>query len=146
MQPPVAVAVKVSASDERRTLKFDVRESLEQFVKELHETIHVYVQASIHIGWIGFFIAAIPALARDTVADELATRLTVIEEGQSRFFTSPEFDICWADILRNERIADEHYAVGGRIYCITPINEVNGSATLSVSDIVFAGPVDWGAS
>ena len=92
------------------------------------------------------FIAAIPDLARDTVANELATRLTVIEEGESRFFTSPDFDICWADILRNERIDDEKHAVGGRIYCITPINEVNGSATLNVPDIIFSGHVDWDAS
>ena len=92
------------------------------------------------------FIAAIPALERDSTANELTTRLTVIEEGQGRFFTSPDFDICWADIQINERSNDRGDAVAGRIYCITPINEVNGSATINVGDIVFAGHIDWDAS
>ena len=92
------------------------------------------------------FIAAIPDMKPGETAGELTTRLTVIEEGQSRFFTSPDFDICWADVERNERVEDEVHSVGGRIYCITPINAVNGSATLSVADILFSGHIDWNAS
>ncbi|MDJ0918770.1 MAG: hypothetical protein QNJ05_13465 [Woeseiaceae bacterium] len=92
------------------------------------------------------FIAAIPELKRNRTANELPTRLTVVEEGQGRFFTSPDFDICWADIQRNESLGEDGDAVAGRIYCITPINEVNGSATMSVDDIVFAGRIDWDAS
>ncbi len=91
-------------------------------------------------------IAAIPDLERDSDGSELPTRLTVIEEGQGRFFTSPDFDICWADIQQNEAAGEHGDSVAGRIYCITPINEVNGSATMSVSDIVFAGRIDWSAS
>ena len=92
------------------------------------------------------FIAAIPTLEPELAASELATRLTIIDESRSRFFTSPDFDICWTDIESNEPADNAEHVVSGRIYCITPINEVNGSATVSAADIVFSGRIDWDAS
>ena len=92
------------------------------------------------------FIAGIPALERELAAGELETRLTIIDEGQGRFFSSVDVDICWADIDANEPVDDDEHLVRGRIYCIAPINEVNGSATVTVADIEFAGRIDWTAS
>ena len=99
-------------------------------------------------GWfrISSRFALLPTLERQLAVGELATRLTIIDEGESRFFTSPDFDICWADIETNEPIDENEHVVSGRIYCIAPINEVNGSATISVADIVFSGRIDWSAS
>lgn len=92
------------------------------------------------------FIAAIPTLTPELAASELATRLTIIDENQSRFFASPDFDICWTDIEANEPAGDARHVVSGRIYCIAPINEVNGSATVTAADILFSGRIDWDAS
>ncbi len=113
------------------------------------------------------FIAAIPAVERNTPANELTTRLTIINEGDAlcliaegdgRFFTSPDFEICWTDIVSDEAIDtaiddvsddvsdDSRRRVSGRIYCITPLNEVNGSATVTLSDIAFTGLIDWSKS
>ncbi|MFQ5609435.1 MAG: hypothetical protein ACE5F8_04110 [Woeseiaceae bacterium] len=91
------------------------------------------------------FIIAIPALERGATATELPTVVTVIEEGKGRFFSTPDLDSCWTDVA-SQSIIDEangRSAIDGRLYCISPIPEVQGDASVSIQELSFSGLLDW---
>ena len=97
------------------------------------------------------FILSIPALGAGRTGDELPTRLTLIEEDEGRFFSTQEANICWSDIeqqrpLRDETgaVIPEHYFVSGLTYCVAAIAELNGKASVTLSDLKFSGQVNWG--
>ena len=91
-------------------------------------------------------IVAIPALSPGEVITELASNVTLIEEGDGRFFSTAGNEICWTDIIGQEPMADAVHQVEGTLYCISPIPEVNGEASVSIDELNFSGRIDWGGT
>jgi hypothetical protein len=91
-------------------------------------------------------ILSLPDYERGAVRHELPTRLTVIEEGAGRFFATTDDESCWADILDAEAIDADRDRARGRMYCIRPLGEVNGSSAVTLSEFEFVGLIDWSAS
>ena len=92
------------------------------------------------------FIIAIPKLERGITGAELPSNVTLIEEGQGRFFSTPDLNNCFTDITTFEALRESTsaYAVGGTLYCLQPIAEVNGSSSVSLGEMRFQGLLDWG--
>ena len=92
------------------------------------------------------FIIAMPDLAPGKPARELATNVTLIAEGSGRFFSTPGLDSCWTDVdMRGSGDeSPDRFAVHGRLYCIAPIPEVNGTSSVSLEETRFSGQLDWG--
>ena len=90
-------------------------------------------------------IIAIPALERGAAARELATNVTLIEEGGGRFFSTAGQENCWADIEKNSPLPDapDTFAIAGTLYCIAPLVEVNGNSSVSLQEMRFAGLLGW---
>jgi len=91
-------------------------------------------------------IVSLPGYVRGAIVDEVVSRLTVIEEGEGRFFATTDDETCWADILDASPIDAERDRAAGRLYCIRPLGEVNGSRAVTLSEVEFAGVIDWSAS
>ncbi len=93
------------------------------------------------------FIIAIPALARGATARELLSTVTLIEEGNGRFFGTADMESCWTDVTSQIALDDseDRYTIAGTLYCITPLAEMNGDANVSVPQLHFTGLIDWGA-
>jgi hypothetical protein len=93
-------------------------------------------------------IIALPGLQRDQPASELASNVTLIEEGAGRFFSTADTEICWTDVnfLESERGAANRYRIGGTLYCVAPLVEVNGNSSVSLAELDFSGLLDWSAS
>ncbi len=93
------------------------------------------------------FIIALPDLEQGAEATELASNVTVIEEGRSRFFSTPDLESCWTDIEVQSALDDSgvRFVIDGVLYCISPLPEVNGEASLSIPELRFSGQVDWSA-
>ena len=89
-------------------------------------------------------IIAIPGLSRRSTGTEFPANVTLILEGEARFFSTQNREACWADVRGNEPIGEERYAVEGELYCIAPLAEVNGSESVTVDELGFRGVVTWG--
>jgi len=102
-------------------------------------------------GWTGdseitiAIIIAVPDLERAKTATELPSNVTVIQEGSGRFFSTSDLHSCWTDINDQRAIDDnaERFSIDGRLYCISPLAEVNGEASVLISELAFSGLVDW---
>lgn len=95
-------------------------------------------------------ILSIPDLERGASENELATRVTLIEEENARFFSTRESDICWSNIIEQAPLVEsdgtiiEHfYRISGLTYCVSPIAELNGAASVTLSDLEFTGQLRW---
>lgn len=95
------------------------------------------------------FIIGIPGLEKGRDAVELPSNVTVIEENNSRFFSTADLDTCWTDIegqwLLDEDNDDGRYRIDGVMYCISPLAEVNGDDSVSIPELQFSGLLDWNA-
>ena len=93
------------------------------------------------------FIIGIPDLERGSDAAELPSNVTVIEESTSRFFSTPDLDSCWTDVEVQWPVEDSDslFRIDGILYCISPLPEVNGDASVSIPELRFSGLLDWGA-
>lgn len=93
-------------------------------------------------------IIAIPGLVRDATGIELSSKVTLIDESSGRFFSTWDMDNCWTDITSLERADDsgERFNIDGTLYCVAPLAEVNGDASVSISELDFAGSLDWSAN
>jgi hypothetical protein len=92
------------------------------------------------------FILAIPDLQQGETATELPTNVTVIEEGTGRFFGTQNTENCWSDIQRNEQVGnmdDWDYRVSGIVYCLAPLAELNGTASVTFAEMKFTGRLTW---
>ena len=90
------------------------------------------------------FILGIPDLQRGQVARELLTNVTVINEGNGRFFATQDIEACWSDIEAQEKTAKEsEFQVRGILYCVSPLAELHGNGSLRLSEITFSGLVNW---
>ena len=93
-------------------------------------------------------IIGVNGIGPDETAAELPTNVTVIDEGQGRFFSTSDLDSCWTDVERHAAIdaISGRYEIDGTLYCISPLAEVNGSGSVSIPELRFSGLVDWGPS
>jgi len=103
-------------------------------------------------------IVALPALEPGRDGLELPARLTVILEGEARFFSTQSLETCWADVTSEDlplaapndvpagASADDHrrYLLGGRLYCIAPLAEVGGMDSITIENAEFRSVLDWG--
>ena len=92
------------------------------------------------------FIIALPDLVEGGTGAELTAGVTLMEVNAGRFFSSPEQAGCWADIEQQQSIEGgdpNAYRISGLLYCVSPLAEVNGSASVSLRDLHFTGKVDW---
>jgi hypothetical protein len=94
------------------------------------------------------FILALPELQRGKSGKELRTTVTLIEEGNGRFFSSADLEICWTDITQLSPIdgSSTNFSIGGNLYCVAPLTQVNGDSDVLIRDLVFRGLLDWEAS
>jgi hypothetical protein len=91
------------------------------------------------------FIIALPGLERGAAARELPSNVTLIVEGDGRFFSTPGLDSCWTDVDAQapEQASADRFVISGTVYCIAPIPEVNGMASVSIEELRFSGRLDW---
>jgi len=94
------------------------------------------------------FIIALPDLRRGEKGTELATTVTLIEEGSGRFYSTATSAVCWTDITLLERVdaSDGNYQIGGTLYCVAPLTQVNGDSDILIRDLEFRGQLDWNAT
>ena len=87
-------------------------------------------------------------LSRGETGREYQSNVTLIEEGKGRFFSTADIDICWTDVLGLESIGDSesNFAIGGNLYCVAPLTEINGDSDVLIREMKFRGLLDWNAS
>jgi hypothetical protein len=97
------------------------------------------------------FILSLPDLKEGKIAHELLTGVTLIEENEGRFFGTQEAKVCWSDIKQQTPLLDTmgnaipgRYIISGLSYCVAPIPELNGTSSVTLSDLQFRGQLDWG--
>ena len=98
-------------------------------------------------------IVALPDLMRDGTGTELSSNVTLIDESSGRFFSTTDLDNCWTDITSASATGDEgdegdegdQLNISGIVYCVAPLAEVNGTGSVSISELSFAGSLDWNA-
>ena len=90
-------------------------------------------------------IIAIPSLQPGQLMREMPSNVTLIEEGDGRFFSTSGNENCWTDVDAQSPLPDrpDTHSVSGTLYCITPLVEVNGDTSVSLRELRFAGLVDW---
>lgn len=91
-------------------------------------------------------IISVPDLGEGEADRELPSNVTIIEEGNGRFFSTAGLDSCWTDVRRQQPLGGARYAIVGRLYCIAPLAEINGEASVTLNELEFSGVVDWKAS
>lgn len=91
------------------------------------------------------FIVALPDLEPGATARELPATVTLMEEDSGRFYSNRETEICWSDIETQELMegGQREYAIGGIVYCVAPLAELNGTGSVTIRDLRFRGRVDW---
>ena len=94
------------------------------------------------------FIIALPELRRGETGKEYQSKVTVIQEGVGRFFTTGDKAICWTDIAELESVdeSDSNFLIGGTLYCVAPLAEINGDSDITIRDLKFRGQLDWNSS
>lgn len=92
-------------------------------------------------------IIALPDLERGVADVELGSKVTLIDEGSGRFFSTWDLDSCWTDItfLESSDESDERFKIGGTLYCLAPLAEVHGESSVLISELEFLGALDWSA-
>lgn len=91
-------------------------------------------------------ILGMPALEEAQIGAEIPTKVTLVEEGSGRFFATPDANGCWTDVTEHEHIdgdSDQHYVISGNVYCVSPLAEINGSASVTFTELAFTGRVNW---
>ena len=96
------------------------------------------------------FIIALPDLEKGIVGEGFTSNVTVIDEGNARFFSTLNLESCWTDVKAQTALDDSdngggRFAIEGMLYCISPLPEMNGDASVSIPELRFAGQLDWGA-
>jgi hypothetical protein len=88
-------------------------------------------------------IIALPTLERRATGKDLNANVTIILEGEARFFSTQNRETCWAAVSGNENVGAERYSVEGEVYCIGALAEVNGDASVTIDGLNFRSRVDW---
>lgn len=91
-------------------------------------------------------ILGLPDLERGRTGSELPTNVTMIEEDEGRFFSNRDLSNCWTDVHEQTPAGDakpELFRISGILYCVSPLSELNGQSSVTISDLEFDGVVDW---
>ena len=93
-------------------------------------------------------IIGIPEFSRDTASDEFSSNVTLIEEGNGRFFSTSDLNNCLTHVVSVTSLDDsgDRYAIIGELYCVSPLAEINGQSSVSITEMRFSGLLDWSAS
>jgi len=91
------------------------------------------------------FILGLPHLSAGVTGAELPTNVTLVEEGTGRFFGTPDTNSCWTDVITHQLLAgsSSEYMIGGQLYCASPLPELNGSASVTFTELSFTGRLNW---
>ncbi len=90
------------------------------------------------------FIIAMPSLERGVPMRGVPSNVTVIEEGAGRFFSAADLETCWTDIeMGGAPVEDAVYRVEGVLYCIAPLAEIGGDASVTLDELEFVGRLAW---
>ncbi len=92
------------------------------------------------------FILGLPDLRAGQTGKELATNVTLMEEGSGRFFATRDTGSCWTDVETHEPLrspATSGYRISGILYCVAPLANVNDNTSVSFADLRFTGRLDW---
>lgn len=94
------------------------------------------------------FIVALPDLDRDSAGRELASLVTLIEEGSGRFFSTASASNCVTEVSAMTALDEsgDRFAVSGALYCVSPLGEVNGASSVLIPELRFTGQIDWSSS
>lgn len=76
----------------------------------------------------------------DALGREVVANITIVDEGNGRFFNSGTGERCWAQASRVISDADG-YQVAGRVYCAGALAQVNGTGTVTPGELEFAGRI-----
>lgn len=90
-------------------------------------------------------IIAMPGFSIETTDVELPANVTLIEEGNGRFYSTPDLDNCLGEISSvavTPENQDRHSVVGA-LYCVSPLPEVNGASSVSIPELRFSGLLEW---
>ena len=92
-------------------------------------------------------IIAMPDLEAGATGAEFSSNVTITVEGSGRFFSTPNLETCWTDVVKNEPLQDipGTYVVMGDLYCVGPLGEVNGDAFVDIRMLRFSSVADWSA-
>ncbi|MCB1843857.1 MAG: hypothetical protein KDI09_12915, partial [Halioglobus sp.] len=54
-------------------------------------------------------------------------------------------EICWSDVTsqRPLGVSGQQYAITGIAYCLAPLAELNGNASVSIRQLRYSGRIDW---
>ncbi|MGI9202522.1 MAG: hypothetical protein ACR2Q3_00845 [Woeseiaceae bacterium] len=90
-------------------------------------------------------ILGLPHLSAGVTGAELPTNVTLVEEGAGRFFGTPDTNSCWTDVTSHELVegSSNEYVIGGQLYCASPLPELNGSASVTFTELSFTGSLNW---
>lgn len=90
-------------------------------------------------------IMGLPDLRRGMTGDELRTNVTLIAEEQGLFFSTTDAASCWTDINEHAAVSSgaDGYRISGVLYCVAPLPEVNGSKSINLGELEFAGTMNW---
>ena len=93
------------------------------------------------------FILGLPDLVEGETASELPTNVTLMAEGTGRIFGTRYDANCWTDIETQEQTQPAEssiYSISGVLYCVAPLENLNGNSNISFADLKFTGRLDWG--
>lgn len=76
----------------------------------------------------------------ELVGREVTANLTIVDDGNGRFFNSGPGERCWAEASRIQPDAGG-YQVAGRLYCAGALAEVNGPGSVTPGEFEFAGRI-----
>ena len=90
-------------------------------------------------------IIAVPSLVSREPAAGLPSNVTITVEGSGRFFSTPNLDSCWTDVISQAAVPgkDHSYDISGTLYCLSALGEVNGDTAVSVPELSFTTIVNW---
>lgn len=90
------------------------------------------------------FILALPTLQPGGTGEELPTTITIIEEDAGRFFSNRDNPVCWTNVESQDPLGPpDAYRIRGVSYCVAPLAELSGSASVSFADLNFTGNLSW---
>lgn len=93
------------------------------------------------------FIVALPGLEPGVTGAELPATVTLIDEQGARFFSTGDAEVCWSDVEFQRALSDApdntRYAIGGILYCVAPLAELNGDGSVTLVELRYTGQLDW---
>lgn len=91
------------------------------------------------------FVIGITGLVRGWTGAGLAANLTVVRQGEGKFYGSLGADACVVDVEENLALATapDSYRVSGRGFCERPIEAVARAGEIRISPFEFTGIAYW---